>query len=71
MKLHGRIAELEVVVMIDSGGSHYFINQTTNDRLGLHVTSTDKFGVRLRDGSLSNSRGVCRDVKVWLGSTQI
>ena len=71
MKLRGRIAELEVVVMIDSGGSQCFINQTAIDRLGLHVTSIGKFRVRLEDGSLSNSREVCCDVKVRLGSTQI
>ena len=48
MKLHGHIAELEVVVMINSGASHCFINQTTIDRLGLYVTSRNKFRVRLR-----------------------
>ena len=54
MKLHGRIAELEVVVMIDSDASHCFINQTVIDRLWLHVTSTGKFEVRLGDGSHLN-----------------
>ena len=71
MKLRGHIAELEVVVMNDSDASHCFINHTAIDRLGLHVTSTSKFGVRLEDGSRSNSRGVCYDVKVQLGPTQI
>ena len=71
MKLRGRITELKVVVMVDSGASHCFINQIAIDKLGLHVTSTGKFGVRLGDGSSSISRGVCRDVKVWLRSTWV
>ena len=59
MKLHGHIAELKLVVMID-------INQTTIDKLWLHVTSTSIFEVRLEVGSHAVSRGVCHAIKVNL-----
>ena len=59
MKFYGRIKGVEVVVMVDSGASHCFVNETTIGRLGLHKTSTGSFGVRLGGGSRSVSMGVC------------
>ena len=67
MKLHGHIAGIEVMVMVDSDASHCFINQTTVDKLGLQVTCAGRFGI----GSQSISTGLCHVVIIQLGSTEI
>ena len=66
-------SDIEVMVMVNSGASHYFINQTTIDKLGMPVTCAGRFGVRLGNGSRSQSlsTGTCHAVNVQLGSTQI
>ena len=71
MKLRGHISEIEVMVMVDSGANHCFINQTTIEKLGMPVTYAGRFGVRLSDGSRSLSTRTCPAVNVQLGSTQI
>ena len=69
MKLRGHISDIEVIVMVDSGASHYFINYTTVDKLGMPVTYAGIFGVRLGTGSLSLSIRACHAVNIQLGST--
>ncbi|KZV44098.1 hypothetical protein F511_10769 [Dorcoceras hygrometricum] len=50
MKLLGRVAGNEVVVMMDSGASHNFVSRELVKHLKLHVDDTVKFGVCLGDG---------------------
>ena len=74
MKLCCKIKGLEVMVMVDSGVCHCFINEITIGQLGLHRTSTGSFGpfgVRLGDGSQSISIRVCHSVTIELGPTTI
>ena len=57
LKLCGHISDIEVMVMVDSGASHCFINQTTVDKLAMPITCESRFGVHV--------------VNIQLGSTQI
>ena len=64
MKLRGHISDIEVMVMVDSGVNHCFINQTIVDKLGMLVTCTGRIGVRLGNGSRSLSTGTCHAMNV-------
>ncbi|XP_042027355.1 uncharacterized protein LOC121774573 [Salvia splendens] len=66
MKLSGSIAIYNVTVMVDSGASHCFIADHVATRLGLVITSTTTFSVRLGDGTKVRSGGICHDVKLLL-----
>ncbi|KZV46800.1 peroxidase 64 [Dorcoceras hygrometricum] len=71
MKLLGRVAGTEVVVMMDSGASHNFVSRELVKHLKLHVDDTVKFGVCLGDGGKVSCQGICRGLIVDLRECEI
>ena len=67
MKLEGLIQGKRVLILIDSGASHNFISQELVQQLGLKVTPTQTYGVRLGDGNKKNAQGCCEQMEVQLG----
>jgi len=51
MKLRGRVMSKDVMVLIDSGCTHNFINSKVVKALGLKPTALDPYVVHLPDGS--------------------
>ncbi|KAK2367399.1 hypothetical protein QL285_080687 [Trifolium repens] len=71
MKVEGKIADVDVLVLIDSGATHNFISPQITTALGLQITPmADKY-IKLGDGHKITSKGVCRDVKILLGSIEV
>lgn len=68
MKLHGRVREQPVMVLIDSGASHNFISSKLVRNLGLKVETTQPYKVRLGDGNRRQTQGCCENLKVQLGN---
>ncbi|PNX92555.1 retrotransposon-related protein, partial [Trifolium pratense] len=68
MKICGKIAGIEVVVLIDSGASHNFISPDVTTALGLPVTPTIAKSIKLGDGHRVFSQGTCEGVQIALGS---
>ena len=71
MKLEGLIQGKRVLILIDSGASHNFISQELVQQLGLKVTPTQTYGVRLGDGNKKNAQGCCEQMEVQLGQMTI
>ncbi|XP_058771346.1 uncharacterized protein LOC131644773 [Vicia villosa] len=68
MKIGGKIAGIEVVVLIDSGASHNFISPKITTALGLQITPMAAKTIRLGDGHKVLSKGLCEGVRISLGS---
>ncbi|KZV27862.1 hypothetical protein F511_37858 [Dorcoceras hygrometricum] len=66
MKLKGKIQDVDVVVMVDSGASHNFISRTLVEKLDIQIDESVHFGVCLGDGTKVQCQGVCRGLKVQL-----
>ncbi|MCI32882.1 pentatricopeptide repeat-containing protein, partial [Trifolium medium] len=67
MKICGKIASIDVVVLIDSGASHNFISPQITSALGLSVTPMADKNIKLGDGHKDLSKGICEGVTIDLG----
>lgn len=70
-KLCGKIGELEVLVLVDSGASHCFLSQEIVVQLGFKIQPTVGTGVKLGDGRREKVGGFCPAVPVDFNSVQI
>ncbi|KAG6399690.1 hypothetical protein SASPL_141171 [Salvia splendens] len=70
MKFSGTIGASSIKIMVDSGASHCFIADHMATSLGLEITPTTTFSVRLGDGSKVRSGGICQNVKLGLASEE-
>ncbi|WVZ14824.1 hypothetical protein V8G54_012390 [Vigna mungo] len=71
MKLRGHIGQREVLVLIDSGASHNFINRRVVEELRMTVTKTQPYLVSLGDGQRRRIDGCCEKVALEIGETQV
>lgn len=59
MKLKGRVAEKEVVVLIDCGATHNFIHQKLVDKVNLPLSETTNYGMVVGSGvAIQGKRGL-------------
>ena len=59
MKIEGKIENVDVLVLIDSGASHNFISPQVTTALGLTITVGVAKHIKLGDGHKVVSEGVC------------
>ena len=67
MKIEGKLGDVDVVVLVDSGASHNFISPKITAALGLQVTPMAAKSIKLGDGHRVFSQGVCEGVSINLG----
>ncbi|XP_078447184.1 uncharacterized protein LOC144716044 [Wolffia australiana] len=71
LKLWGSIKGSSVVVLIDGGATHNFINPAILNSLDIPITAGPRFDVQLGDGYLRSSQGVCLNVNLYLQGLDI
>ena len=71
MKMKGNIGEHSVIVLVDSGASHNFISETLANNLGLPISETGVFVVKLGDGRQISSAGMCKQIKLLVNGVSI
>ncbi|GAU23118.1 hypothetical protein TSUD_305660 [Trifolium subterraneum] len=71
MKVEGKIGNVGVLVLIDSGASHNFISPKVMTALGLDVTTGPVMSVRLGDGHKVESQGWCAGIMMKLDYVDI
>ncbi|MCI51719.1 pentatricopeptide repeat-containing protein, partial [Trifolium medium] len=64
MKIEGKLTNVTVEVLIDSGASHSFISPELTTALGLTVTPTVVKSIKLGDGHRVKSEGMCKGLKL-------
>jgi hypothetical protein len=71
MKVEGKVQNINLLVLIDSGASHNFISPKVTTALGLTITPTTARSIKLGDGHKVNTDGVCKDINMKLGEVDI
>lgn len=71
MKVTGRIAQQEVVVMIDCGASHNFISVDLVQKIHLPREGTTGYGVLMGTGLMVRGEGVCKGVVLTLQNIEV
>jgi hypothetical protein len=71
MKVGGKLQDVDVVVLIDSGASHNFISPKLANALGLNVKQVAERKIKLGDGHKIVSNGVCENISIYLGSMEV
>ena len=61
MKIKGKIAQQEVITLIDCGAihTHNFISTQLVQKLGLLLEATSSYGVLMGTGSIVEGEGIC------------
>ncbi|KAI0523140.1 hypothetical protein KFK09_005530 [Dendrobium nobile] len=71
MKVKGEIADLEVVVLIDSGATHNFISTQVVNQLGVKLVDTGCYGVMMGTGKVEKGQGICKGVVLTIQGIQV
>jgi len=71
MKIEGKIASVDMMVLIDNGASHNFISPKVTSALGLEITPVAAKRIKLGDGHRVVTKGMCKGVKVKLGTIEV
>jgi len=66
MRVRGALEKIGVIVLMDSGSTHNFLNPQIAQRLGLRPTHAGKMVVTVANGEKINCAGVCAGVLLWL-----
>ena len=67
MKVMGRIKHKFFVILIDSGSTHNFINVALVSHLHINVDTSQVWEVKVANGDLIKTQGVCEEVSIWQG----
>ncbi|PKU85826.1 hypothetical protein MA16_Dca012482 [Dendrobium catenatum] len=71
MKVKGKIADMEVVVFIDSGATHNFISNQVVDQLGVTMVDTRYNVVMMSTWKEEMGQGICRGVVLTIQGVQV
>ena len=66
LKVHGRIGEQDVEVLIDTGATDNFIRYDLADQLGLSMKKGSPYDIRMGDGRTIRGQKRCRNVELRL-----
>jgi hypothetical protein len=71
MKVEGKIQNVDLLLLIDSGASHNFISPKVTTALGLVITLTAAKSIKLGDGHRVTTRGVYKGVNLKMGELEV
>ena len=66
MRVMGRIKHRSVVILIDSGSTHNFIDAALVSHLHINVDTSQVLEVKVANGDLIKTQGVCQEVPILL-----
>lgn len=64
MRLLGQIKGLQVVILVDSGCTHNFLDPLVAQRTMLKIERAKKLAVKMANGAIIHSKGYCDMVKL-------
>ena len=66
MRVMGKIKHRSFVILIDSRSTHNFIDAALVSHLHINVDTSQVLEVKVADGDLIKTQGVCKDVPILL-----
>lgn len=69
MRIWGRINHHDMVILIDSGSTHNFLDEALWKLLKLPISTHDCFEVRVANGDVLSTKGACNEVQIKLQGT--
>ena len=70
MRVKGRVKCKSVVILIDSGSTHNFVDPSLFSQLHIPVDSTQILEVKVANGEVLKTHGLCKDVPMDLQGHQ-
>lgn len=64
MRVNGKIMGEGLIILLDSGSTHNFIDAALLQKLQLSVDVTQILEVKVANGDVIKTQGVCRDVAI-------
>jgi hypothetical protein len=71
VKFQGEIHGVPVLILVDSGATHNFISQKLVHKMEWPTIDTPQMTIKLGDGSQTFTSGVCRELKMCIGSFEL
>ncbi|KAL4575579.1 hypothetical protein LXL04_022427 [Taraxacum kok-saghyz] len=71
MKVRGTIGGMEAITLIDSGATHNFVSTTVLERLGIGIEKGRAVRVKLGNGIMIKSHGICKGLVLELPEVQL
>ena len=71
MKVKGKIAQQEVITLIDYGATHNFISNKVIQKLGLLLEATSGYGALMGYGRAIKGEGICKGIVPTLQNIEI
>lgn len=66
IRLRGKIQDVPILLLVDSGATHNFISQKLVRAMGWQVNDTTSLHIKLGDGYKAKTRGECKGVRIEL-----
>ncbi|XP_057475850.1 uncharacterized protein LOC130763850 isoform X2 [Actinidia eriantha] len=63
MRVHGLVKKQKVIILIDTGSTHNFLNQEVVKKAGVETIDTDPLTVFVADGTKMTSNAACKGFK--------
>ena len=70
MRVMGKVKHKSVVILIDLGSTHNFVDSSLFSQLHIHVDSTQILEVKVANGEVLRPHGLCKDVSIGLQGYQ-
>lgn len=70
MKLCGTVSGVPVMILIDSGATHNFVDAQLARRMGWEIVQTPRMTVQMGDGYRTQIQGRCKGIEVAIGEYQ-
>nr|XP_023907237.1 uncharacterized protein LOC112018933 [Quercus suber] len=66
MRVNGKVNSVSLVILVDSGSTHNFIDAAVISVLHIHVDKSQILEVKVANGDVIKTQGLCKDVPVCL-----
>ena len=70
MRVIGKVKHKSMVILIDLGSTHNFVDTSLFSQLHIHVDSTQILEVKVANGEVLRTHGLCKDVSIGLQGHQ-
>ncbi|KAD4888929.1 hypothetical protein E3N88_21002 [Mikania micrantha] len=71
MKVHGKINQTEVLILVDGGSTHNFVSDVLVNELKLETQLIEPFGVQIGNGDVIRCGRICKNIPVQVGELTI